>query len=50
MADALGLLGDDLYVHLDEADSLATQNAEWSADDGEEVTAEPARQRGPARW
>jgi hypothetical protein len=35
MADALGLLGDDLYVHLDEAESLATQNAEWSADDGE---------------
>ncbi|MGB6161420.1 MAG: hypothetical protein WCF33_06260 [Pseudonocardiaceae bacterium] len=35
LADALGLLSDDLYVHLEEAESLATQTAEWSADDGE---------------
>ncbi|MGH3937005.1 MAG: hypothetical protein ACRDS1_18815 [Pseudonocardiaceae bacterium] len=33
IADALGLLSHDLYLHLDEADSLATQNAEWSPDD-----------------
>ncbi|MGH3867319.1 MAG: hypothetical protein ACRDQ4_14475 [Pseudonocardiaceae bacterium] len=35
VADALGLLGDDLYVHLDEAECLATQVAEWSAEDRE---------------
>ncbi|MGH3684045.1 MAG: hypothetical protein ACRDRU_12265 [Pseudonocardiaceae bacterium] len=28
--DALGLLGNDLLVHLDEAEALATQRAEWS--------------------
>lgn len=28
LADAFGLLGDNLYVHLDEADSLAQQNDE----------------------
>jgi hypothetical protein len=33
LADALRLLSVDLYGHLDEADSLATQNAEWSPDD-----------------
>jgi hypothetical protein len=33
LADALGLLGNDLYLHLDEADSLVTQNAEWTDDD-----------------
>ncbi|MGH3815189.1 MAG: hypothetical protein ACRDUV_22545 [Pseudonocardiaceae bacterium] len=35
IADALGLLSHDLYLHLDEADSLGTQNAEWSPDDME---------------
>ncbi|MGH3766520.1 MAG: hypothetical protein ACRDS0_27045 [Pseudonocardiaceae bacterium] len=35
LADALDLLGTDLYLHLDEADSLATQNAEWTAEDAE---------------
>ncbi len=33
LTDAFTLLGYDLYVHLSGADSLATQNAEWSADD-----------------
>ncbi|MGH3755266.1 MAG: hypothetical protein ACRDRP_21740 [Pseudonocardiaceae bacterium] len=33
LADAFGLLLDDLRLHLDEAESLATQDAEWSADD-----------------
>lgn len=32
-ADAFRLLRDDLYVHLDEADSLAHQDDEWSSDD-----------------
>jgi hypothetical protein len=31
--DAYHLLRDDLYVHLDEADSLAHMNDEWPADD-----------------
>ncbi|MGH3965934.1 MAG: hypothetical protein ACRDRY_22225 [Pseudonocardiaceae bacterium] len=33
IADALGLLSHDLYLHLDEADSLGTQNADWTPDD-----------------
>jgi hypothetical protein len=33
LVDALGLLGDDLLVHLNETESLATQNAEWSEQD-----------------
>jgi hypothetical protein len=32
LADALALLGDNLYLHLDEADSLVTENDEWSAE------------------
>jgi hypothetical protein len=31
--DAFGLLRDDLYTHLDEAEYLADQDAEWSGDD-----------------
>lgn len=34
-ADAFALLSNDLYLHLDEADSLSTQNAEWSDEDSE---------------
>ncbi|MCA1671745.1 MAG: hypothetical protein LC799_05925 [Actinobacteria bacterium] len=33
LADAFALLGDDLYGHLDEAEALASQVAEWSDDD-----------------
>lgn len=33
LAEALDLLSDDLLVHLDEADLLATQHAEWSEQD-----------------
>ena len=33
MADPLSLLGHDLLLHLDETESLATQNAEWSEQD-----------------
>ncbi len=33
LADAFGLLRDDLCLHLDEADYLANQDDEWSADD-----------------
>jgi hypothetical protein len=33
LADALGLLRDDLCGHLDEAEYLAVQGDEWSADD-----------------
>ncbi|MDQ3760587.1 MAG: hypothetical protein M3460_02465 [Actinomycetota bacterium] len=33
LADAFGLLSDDLYIHLEEADDLADQDREWSADD-----------------
>ncbi|MGH3903713.1 MAG: hypothetical protein ACRDTE_05915, partial [Pseudonocardiaceae bacterium] len=32
MADALALLSDDLYGHLDEADAVADPLTEWSAD------------------
>ena len=32
-ADAFGLLREDLYIHLEEADCLATQDGEWSGDD-----------------
>jgi hypothetical protein len=33
LADAFGLLREDICAHLDEADSLVMQDAEWSADD-----------------
>ncbi len=33
LADAFDLLRDNLYVHLHEADYLADQDDEWSADD-----------------
>lgn len=32
LADALGLLRNDLRVHLDEAEYLADEGREWSAD------------------
>jgi hypothetical protein len=32
-ADAFGLLREDLYIHLEEADCLANQHAEWSDED-----------------
>ncbi|MGH3800377.1 MAG: hypothetical protein ACRDTD_09650 [Pseudonocardiaceae bacterium] len=35
LADALALLRDDICTHLDEAESLAIQDAEWSTDDME---------------
>jgi hypothetical protein len=35
LADALALLNDDLFVHLDEAEFLANQTAEWSAEESE---------------
>ena len=33
LADAFALLRNDICEHLDEADSLAMQDAEWSVDD-----------------
>lgn len=33
LADAFGLLRTDLYWHLDEAESLASQAADWSDED-----------------
>lgn len=33
LADAFALLTQDLYEHLEEADCLAQQDGEWSADD-----------------
>ena len=33
MADAFALLREDICAHLDEADALALQDADWSADD-----------------
>ncbi|MGH3780974.1 MAG: hypothetical protein ACRDR6_26990 [Pseudonocardiaceae bacterium] len=33
LADAFALLTEDLYTHLEEADCLAQQDREWSADD-----------------
>ncbi|HWR46672.1 MAG TPA: hypothetical protein VN327_03480, partial [Pseudonocardiaceae bacterium] len=33
LADALGLLDQDLYTHLDGAENLADQRAGWSAED-----------------
>jgi hypothetical protein len=35
LSDALELLGDDLLVHVDEADLLANPTAEWTAEDSE---------------
>lgn len=32
-ADAFGLLREDFYTHLEEADCLANQDGEWSDDD-----------------
>ncbi|MGH3939050.1 MAG: hypothetical protein ACRDTG_10535 [Pseudonocardiaceae bacterium] len=37
LTDALALLADNLYLHLDEVDSLATQDYEWSTEDTETV-------------
>ena len=33
LADAFALLTEDLYVHLEEAEYLAQQDTEWSADE-----------------
>ncbi|MGH3837127.1 MAG: hypothetical protein ACRDSF_15725 [Pseudonocardiaceae bacterium] len=33
LTDALGLLREDLCIHLEEADCLANQAGEWSGDD-----------------
>ncbi len=35
LADALALLREDLFIHIEEADTLATQTAEWSTEDRE---------------
>ncbi|MGH3924568.1 MAG: hypothetical protein ACRDS1_08565 [Pseudonocardiaceae bacterium] len=35
LGEALGLLRHDLLVHLDEADSLSSQNTEWTEEDKE---------------
>lgn len=35
MSDALGLLGYDLLLHIDETESLATRSAKWFEQDTE---------------
>ncbi|MGH3765663.1 MAG: hypothetical protein ACRDS0_09755 [Pseudonocardiaceae bacterium] len=37
LADALGLVDEDLLIHLDGADSLATQSDEWSEQDKDDA-------------
>lgn len=48
-ADAFGLLREDLYIHLEEADCLATQDGEWSGDDIQTARAHQRSGAGPAR-